>query len=174
MRFFTNSLNFQILLRTSITQKIKLFHSGNGTKYINKNFSSYFKEKDILHQTICIHTPEQNDLSERKNVSKKIQTNISKKFWSEVVLAVVHLMNRLPSPVLKNKNPIEILKNRTINLITLGYLNAHILSISRGVISLIKPRLKRFFLDIPSNKMVINILIQSNKKNTYFSKCLVF
>jgi hypothetical protein len=39
--------------------------------------------------------------------------NIPKRFWYE---AAVHLMNKLPSPVLDNKNPIKMLENKKINL----------------------------------------------------------
>jgi hypothetical protein len=48
--------------------KIKIFQLDNGAEYINKNFSSYLKQKWILHQTICINTSEQNNISERKQI----------------------------------------------------------------------------------------------------------
>jgi hypothetical protein len=76
-----------------------------------------------LHQTTCINTPEQNGISERKNrhileVTRSLlfQTNVPKRFWSEAVLTAVHLINRLPSIVLKNKSPLEILNKRKSKL----------------------------------------------------------
>jgi hypothetical protein len=64
--------------------------------------------------------------------------NIPKRFWSEVVLTAVHLMNKLLSPVLDNKSPIEILKMKKSILTILGYLNVHVLYISSDMTSLIK------------------------------------
>jgi hypothetical protein len=76
-----------------------------------------------LHQTTCINTPKQNGISERKNrhileVTRSLlfQTNVPKRFWSEAVLTAVHLINRLPSIVLKNKSPLEILNKRKSKL----------------------------------------------------------
>ena len=45
---------------------IKTLRSDNGTEYVNKIFSDFLKQKEILHQTTCINTPEQNGISERK------------------------------------------------------------------------------------------------------------
>lgn len=49
--------------------KIKVFRSDNGTEYVNKKNSEFFKQKGILHQTTCINAPEQNGVSERKKSS---------------------------------------------------------------------------------------------------------
>ena len=75
-----------------------------------------------MHQTICINTPEQNGIFERKNrhileVTRSLlfQTNVPKRFWSEAVLTAVHIINRLPSTVLKNKSPLEILYKQKMN-----------------------------------------------------------
>jgi transposase InsO family protein len=57
---FKDFLNF---IENQYNAKIKIFRSDNGTEYLNKNFSELFKSKDILHQTTCINTPEQNDIS---------------------------------------------------------------------------------------------------------------
>jgi transposase InsO family protein len=103
--------------------RIKILRSDNGTEYVNKPFSNFLKQKGILHQTTCINTPEQNEISERKNrhileVTRSLlfQTNVPKRFWSEAVLTAVHLINRLPSIVLKNKSPLEILHKRKSKL----------------------------------------------------------
>jgi hypothetical protein len=67
--------------------------------------------------------PEQNGLSERKNKyilkitrSLLFQMNVPERFLSEAILTVVHLINRLSSPILKNKSSIEILENRKVQL----------------------------------------------------------
>jgi hypothetical protein len=90
---------------------------------MNNFFLSISLKIMILHQTTCINTPEQNDISERKNrhileITRFIifQMNVPKNYLSEAILTAVHLMNRLPIPVLKNKSPLEILENRKITL----------------------------------------------------------
>jgi hypothetical protein len=76
-----------------------------------------------LHQTTCINTPEQNDISERKNrhlleVTRSLlfQNNVPKTYWSDAVLTATYLINRLPTARLKNMSPLEILKGRKIDL----------------------------------------------------------
>jgi hypothetical protein len=38
--------------------RIKTSRSDNGTEFINQNFIIFFKQKEILHQTSCVYTPE--------------------------------------------------------------------------------------------------------------------
>jgi Integrase core domain len=59
-------LNF---VENQYSAKIKVFRLDNGTEYVNKIFSELLKSKEILHQTTCINTPEQNGVSERKKSS---------------------------------------------------------------------------------------------------------
>jgi transposase InsO family protein len=54
--------------RNTINGKFKNFRSDNGTKFINNNFQSFCKDKEIIHQTSCIYTSEQNGVMERKKI----------------------------------------------------------------------------------------------------------
>lgn len=47
------------------------------------------------------------------------QAKLPKIFWSYAVVHVVHLINRLPSPVLQNKNPFEMLFHEPPTLLNL-------------------------------------------------------
>jgi hypothetical protein len=114
---------FSNFIENHYSAKVKIFRSDNGTEYVNKNFTEFFKQKGILHQTTCINTPEQNGIFERKNrhlleVTRSLlfQNNIPKIYWSDAVLTATYLINRLPSPRLKNMSPLEILKGRKIDL----------------------------------------------------------
>jgi Integrase core domain len=60
---FQRFLEFTNFVENQYNTTIKIFRSDNGTKYVNKNFSNYFQQKRILHQTSCIYTPEQNRIS---------------------------------------------------------------------------------------------------------------
>ena len=44
------------------------------------------------------------------------QNNVPKKYWSDAILCATHLINRLPSVVLKNKSPLEVLYQQKTNL----------------------------------------------------------
>ena len=61
-----------------------------------------------MHQSSCVNSPQQNGIVERKNrhllkVSRALHfsTNVPKYLWGEVVLTAAHLINRMPSRVLK-------------------------------------------------------------------------
>jgi hypothetical protein len=67
--------------------------------------------------------PKQNGMSERKNrhLLKKIgallfQSNMPKQYWSDAILNVNYLINRIPSTAIDNKVPLEILFQRKINI----------------------------------------------------------
>ncbi|RVW82043.1 Retrovirus-related Pol polyprotein from transposon TNT 1-94 [Vitis vinifera] len=72
----------------------------------------------ILHDSLCVNTPQQNGVAERKNGhllnttrALLFQGNVPKSYWGEVVLIATYMINRIPSRVLDNKSPVEILKS---------------------------------------------------------------
>ena len=78
--------------------------------------SQYLKQHDIIHRVSCPHTPEQNGTAERKHrhiietcLSLLTEAHMPSKFWDEAVSTAVYLINRLPTPVLKNRSSFEVL-----------------------------------------------------------------
>jgi len=91
-----------------------------------------YEKYDILHQRTCVETPQQNVVGERKHqhimnvtCSLLFQSGLSKIYWSYVASHVTHLINRLPSKILKGKSPYEMLYCQPptyLNLKTFGCL----------------------------------------------------
>jgi len=75
-----------------------------------KMVSLFCSKNEIIHQTSCSYTSQQNGVAERKhrhilNVARimMIYMHVSKILWSDAVLSVCHLINRIPSSVLRSK-----------------------------------------------------------------------
>lgn len=95
-------------------KKIKIVRSDNITEFTC--LKSEFSEQCIIHQTLCVSTPQQNGCVERKhchilNVARSLlfQSDIPIQFWGEAILNVAHLINRTPSSALKGKTPYEVI-----------------------------------------------------------------
>ena len=104
---------FYNMIATQFNIPVKILRSDNGPEF---NLFEFYKEKGIIHQLSCVDTPQQNSIVERKhqhllNVVRAIrfQSNASLNLWGECVLTAGYLINRLPSLVLKNKSPFELL-----------------------------------------------------------------
>jgi transposase InsO family protein len=80
--------------------------SDNAKEYKSSSFASFLFDKGIIHQTLRIHSPQQNGVAERKNhqlldVARALlfHRHAPRQFWSDVFLAACYLINRMPSSV---------------------------------------------------------------------------
>ena len=76
----------------------------------------FYSEKGMLLETTCPHTPQQNGVVERKHRhlletarALRFGAKLPKQVWGECVLTAAYVINRLPSKVLKNKTPFELI-----------------------------------------------------------------
>ena len=120
---FNAFTDFYQLVSTQFSSKIQTLRSDNGSEYMSNKMKQFLSFNGVVHQTSCVGTPQQNGIAERKNRDLLEKTraimfnaNIPKKYWSQAVLTATYLINRLPSRVLNSKSPLEVLKNRKIDL----------------------------------------------------------
>jgi hypothetical protein len=106
-------IDFVNLIDTQHNTKIKIIRSDNGVEF---TMPTFYASKGIIHQTSCVESPEQNGRVERKhqdllNIGRALlfQANLPKYFWSFAVQHATYLMNRLPTVVLGNKSPYELM-----------------------------------------------------------------
>ncbi|KAM2347418.1 hypothetical protein ACFX1X_011202 [Malus domestica] len=58
---------FHQYIATQFDKKIQTLRSDNGGEYVNHAPHNYLQEHDIVHQTTCAYTPQQNGVAEKKN-----------------------------------------------------------------------------------------------------------
>lgn len=80
---------------------------------------SFLATIGIIHESSCTRTPQQNGRVEKKHKhliemtrALRFQPKFPKSFWGYCLLTSIYLINRLPTPVLQNKTPFEILYSR--------------------------------------------------------------
>jgi len=94
---------------------VKIIRSDNGLEFKSKSIREFYEHCGIIHQTSCVHTPQQNGRVERKckhllNVARalRLHANLPLKFWGECVRTAAYLINRTPSKLLEGKTPYEL------------------------------------------------------------------
>lgn len=110
------------LIQTQFASSIKVLRYDSGGEYMSHEFQNFFQERCILSQRSCASTPQQNGVAEHKNRhlidmvrALLIDSSVPSRFWCEALATVVHLINRLPTPVLHNVSPYSILFGHTPN-----------------------------------------------------------
>ena len=58
---------FFVEIQTQFNVSIQVLRSNNAREYFSTPFTSFMSQHGILHQSSCIHTPQQNRVVERKN-----------------------------------------------------------------------------------------------------------
>lgn len=99
---------------TQFRSKVKIVRFDNALEFQDYQCRQLFAEHGIHHQTTCIDRAEQNGRAERKhrNVLEmgrclRFQAGLPKIFRGGRILTAAYIINRLPTPVLSNKLPMN-------------------------------------------------------------------
>lgn len=115
-KVFSKFLSFANEIKTQHSAVIKKFRSHNALEYLSSNFKQYFDPHGIIHKTSCAYTPQHNGLAGRKHRhllevtwSLMIEKSVPKHHWSEALLPVCYLINRMSSSSLHDAIRIHLL-----------------------------------------------------------------
>ena len=107
---------FKATVETQLDSKIKVLRTDNGGEYTSNAFKHFCSTQGIIHQFSCPHTPQQNGVAERKHrhiiecaLTMLSHSQLPPSYWSYAVSTAMHIINRLPTPLLKNLTPWELL-----------------------------------------------------------------
>lgn len=108
---------FIAMVKTQFNATIQSIRSENALELGScTSASQFFLDLGILHQTSCPHTPQQNDVVERKHrylletsSALLFQSQVPIRFWGDCVLIATYLISRFPSSLLQDKSPFELL-----------------------------------------------------------------
>ena len=110
---------FLKLISTQYGGVVKAIRTDNAHELL---FTDLIEKHGIIHYFFCAYTPQQNYVVERKhqhllNVARSLlfQSNVPVVYWSDCVLTAAFLINRTPSPLLKDRSPYEVLLKKIPN-----------------------------------------------------------
>ncbi|CAH9097958.1 unnamed protein product [Cuscuta europaea] len=103
-------------IQTQFGHSIKILRSDNAKEFFAAPFNHFMTSRGMLHQSSCVHTPQQNEVAERKNKhlvdtarTLLLHSHTPPHYWADVVLTVCYLINRMPSSVIHNEIPHSVL-----------------------------------------------------------------
>jgi hypothetical protein len=168
------------MVKTQFSLSVKTVRSDNAPELLSNNMQDYFSSNGIIHQTICVNTPQQNEIAERKHRhllevarSLRFQAGLPKSFWGECILTATYLINRLPTHVLNGKTPYETLFNKRPSFLHLRVFGclcyAHSSSNDK-----FEPRARKYiFVGYPQGKKGYR-LYDLNKNEFFVSRDVIF
>lgn len=109
----THLVNFISFIETQFNKKLKCIRSDNGPEFL---MTSFYLSKGIIHHRSCVETPQQNGIVERKhqhilNVARALSfhSHLPHNLWHLSIQQAIHIINRLPTPLLNNLTPYQML-----------------------------------------------------------------
>ncbi|GKC59778.1 retrovirus-related pol polyprotein from transposon TNT 1-94, partial [Tanacetum coccineum] len=113
---------FISFVSNQFNETIKTVRSDNALEFVKGPCHLFLAEQGIVHQTSCVDRPQQNARVERKHRhileiarALRFHSHLTLHHWGDCVITATYLINRMPSSVLKNKTPYEILLKKVPN-----------------------------------------------------------
>ena len=107
-------------MEISSRQRKKKFQSNRGGEFTSTIFQSHLVKCGIHHQLSCPYTPSQNGKVKRKHrhiteigLTMLFHANVPLHLWVEAFSTTVFTINYLPTPVLNEASPFEILYGKS-------------------------------------------------------------
>lgn len=114
--FFDIFIQFQKLVKNQHSTKIKIFQSDGGAEFKSNHFQFHLRQNGIQHQMSCPYTPSQNGRAERKHrhitetgLALLFHSHVPSYFWVDAFSTATYIINRLPTSILNNISPFELL-----------------------------------------------------------------
>ena len=105
--------NFEKMVETQFSKRIKNFQSDNALEYTQFAFQTILHSYGTVHQITCPSTSQQNGKAERKlrHILDTIRAlllsaKVLAPYWGE---AALHAINHIPSLIIQNQTPYECL-----------------------------------------------------------------
>ena len=112
------STNFRPLLNansTALSNPFKLIVVGGGYRRL----SNYFKQSGMNHRIACPYTHQQMGAIERRHrqivetgLSLLSHSHLPQHFWEDAFTTAMYIINRLPTPLLHNQSPYEVVYHK--------------------------------------------------------------
>ncbi|GJV61904.1 retrovirus-related pol polyprotein from transposon TNT 1-94 [Tanacetum coccineum] len=120
--FYSVLQAFIKLVQTQFSTKIKVFQSDGGTEFVNHTVRKIFEDNGTFHRLSCPYTPQQNGRAERKHrhivetgLAMLFHAHVPASYWVDAFSSAAYIINRLPTKVLDNHSPFELLYSRLPN-----------------------------------------------------------
>jgi len=111
-------INFQTQIERYFDCKIKSVQTDFGGEF--QALKSHLLTTGIIHRLSCPHTHEQNGSVERRHrhivetgLTLMANASVPHQYWDDAFLTATYLINRLLSPVIHHKTPLELLFKQT-------------------------------------------------------------
>ncbi|GJR41372.1 retrovirus-related pol polyprotein from transposon RE1 [Tanacetum coccineum] len=95
---------------------IKVFQSDGGTEFTGTSVRTLLAKNGTHHCLSCPYTPQQNGRAERKHrhltetgLAMMFNAHVPTSFWTYAFSSATYIINHLPSKLLSNKSPYELL-----------------------------------------------------------------
>ncbi|GKA16282.1 retrovirus-related pol polyprotein from transposon TNT 1-94 [Tanacetum coccineum] len=109
----------QVWLKVPVRQ----IKTDNGTEFVNQNLLEYYEKDGISHETSIAHSPQQNDVIERRNRTlieaartMLIYAKAPLFLWAEAVAIACYTQNRSIVRLRHGKTPYELLHDKSHDL----------------------------------------------------------